>query len=218
MRVQVGLTEATLVEAASVLSDAFADYPVEISFTPESLQRMRSMDDVVFEACALARGLDGRLLGVGLAALRNGCGRVAAMGVAREAHRQGVGQTLGEALLDSLGRAGARKVILEALTVNKPALALYQERLRFTRRRRLIGFTRPVGGEPIDQARWESALSDGGEPDSWQLQNVVRAARSQADLIAVPAVVPERHAVAQLLREEGFAEARIDQYELERCV
>ncbi len=216
MKVHVGLTEAALVEAASVLSDAFAEYPVDVSFTPASLRRMRRLDDVVFEACALARGPDGRLLGVGLAAVRNRCGRVAAMGVVREAHRQGVGQALGEALLDSLGRAGVRSVILEALTVNKPALALYEERLRFTRRRRLIGFTRPAGSKPIDQARWNAALSHPGEPDSWQLVPVVRAARSQVDLISVPAVIPERHPVAQLLREEGFSEADIDQYELER--
>ena len=216
MRVQVGLTEATLVEAASVLSDAFAEYPVEMSFTPESLRRMCIADDVVFEACALARGRDGRLLGIGLSALRNDCGRVAAMGVVRDAHRQGIGQSLGETLLASLSLAGARRVILEALTSNKAALALYQERLRFTCRRRLIGFARPVGNKPIEQSRWENALSHPSEPDSWQLARVVRAARSQVDLTSVPAVIPERHPVAQLLREEGFTEAPIDQYELER--
>ena len=216
MRVELGLTEATLIEAASVLSDAFAEYPVEISFTPQSLRSMCDADDVVLDACALARGHDGRLLGVGLAALRDGCGRVAAMGVAREAHRRGIGQALGEAVVGSLRSAGARSVILEALTVNKPALALYEERLRFTRRRRLIGFTRPAGSKPIDQPRWDEALSQRGEPDSWQLARVVRAARSELDLTWVPAVIPERHPVARLLQDEGFSEALIDQYELER--
>lgn len=218
MRVELGLTEATLVEAASVLSDAFAEYPVEISFTPESLKRTCGIDDVVFEACALARGDDGRMLGVALAALRSSCGRIAAMGVLRVAHRQGVGQALGEAVLDSLRRAGAGRVMLEALTVNKPALALYEQRLQFMRRRRLVGFTRAAGSKPIDQPDWDDALADPGEPDSWQLAAVVRGARSQPDLVSVPAVVPEHHAVAHLLRREGFTEAQIDQYELERAL
>jgi GNAT superfamily N-acetyltransferase len=216
MRVELGLTEATLVEAASVLSDAFAEYPVEISFTPQSLRSMCEADDVVFDACALARRRDGRLLGVGLGALRGRCGRVAAMGVARDAHRQGIGQALGEAVVSSLRSAGARSVVLEALTVNKPALTLYEQRLRFTRRRRLIGFSRPAGSKPIGQARWDDALSQRGEPDSWQLARVVSAARSQVDLTSVPAVIPERHPVARLLQDEGFSEAPIDQYELER--
>jgi GNAT superfamily N-acetyltransferase len=203
-------------EAAAVLRDAFADYPVQISFTPESLRRMCTEDDVVLDACALARGPEGRLLGVALAAVRGECGRIAAMGVIRQAHRQGVGQALGEAALNSLSRAGARRVILEALTVNRPALALYQERLRFTCRRRLVGFIRRQGSKPIAPSRWEDALSQRGEPDSWQLARAVRAARSQIDLSSVPAVIPERHPVAGLLREEGFSAAAIDQYELER--
>jgi hypothetical protein len=39
---------------------------------------------------------------------------------------------------------------------------------------------------------------------------------SRPDLVAVPAVVPERHAVAQLLRDAGFDRAPVDQYEFER--
>jgi GNAT superfamily N-acetyltransferase len=218
MQMHLGMTEANLEEAAAALSDAFAEYPVPMGFTPESLSGMCSADDVVFEACALARSATGRLLGVGLAALRGDCGRLAAMGVVRDAQRGGVGHAVAEAVLDSLRSIGARRVVLEALTVNAPGLALYERRLGFARRRRLIGFTRPPGREPIDAARWEEALSRADEPDSWQLVRVVQAVRSQADPVSVPAVVPERHSVAALLRAAGFAEADIDQYELARAL
>jgi hypothetical protein len=48
------------------------------------------------------------------------------MGVRRGAGRTGLGLMLGKALLSALGGAGAREVILEALTVNAPALELYE--------------------------------------------------------------------------------------------
>lgn len=218
LKIHCGLGGAPLVEVAAVLTDAFADYPVEISFTPDSLSARCAADDVVSDACGLAFDRSGRLLGVCLAALRGDCGRVAAMGVAREAHRRGIGRALVETVLQTLHRAGARRVILEALTVNAPALALYETQLGFRRRRRLIGFTRPPGGEPVRQSQWERVLLDHSEPDSWQLARAIAAARRKADLVSVAPVIPEHHPVAALLREAGFAQAAIDQYELERSL
>lgn len=121
-------------------------------------------------------------------------------------------------MLDALASVGAREVVLEALTVNVPALGLYQRHFGFELRRRLVGFERRPGGKPIDPAHWEQALAATREPASWQLDHVVRAAREQADLTSVPAVVPERHAVAAMLAEEGFALAEMDQYELGRSL
>jgi GNAT superfamily N-acetyltransferase len=212
------MTAAEFGEVAGVLSDAFADYPLAMTFTPDTLASMRRVDHRRLDTCALARASDGRLLGVGLGGQRGGCGRLAAMGVARAAHRRGLGHGLGEAVLDSLRGAGADRVVLEALTVNTPALTLYERRLGFTRLRRLVGFTRPSGGEPIPPVAWEQALASGDEPDSWQLAHVVARARCAFDPVFVPAVVPERHPVAQLLRDAGFAESEIDQYELGRSV
>jgi ribosomal protein S18 acetylase RimI-like enzyme len=213
-----GMTVAEFSEVAGVLSDAFADYPLAMTFTPDTLAGMCRADDLRLDTCALARASDGRLLGVGLGGLRGGCGRLAAMGVTRAAHRRGLGQGLGQAVLDALRRAGADRVVLEALTVNRGALALYEGRLGFKRLRRLVGFTRAAGGEPIPPLAWEQALGSGDEPDSWQLAHVVARARRAADPVFVPAVVPERHPIARLLRDAGFAEAEIDQYELARSV
>ncbi len=216
LQIQLGVADDELAEAAEVLEDAFAGYPVEISFTADSLRGSFAAEDVLPEACALARGRDGRLVGVGLAALRGERGRIAAMGVRREVYRGGIGLMVGRAVLAALAAAGAREVVLEALSVNAPALALYEGDLGFARRRRLVGFTRAPGGDPIPASSWEQALAAGGEPDSWQLRRAVSDAREQADLVSVPAVVPERHPVAQLLRDAGFEEAAIDQYELAR--
>lgn len=218
VRIEAGLPDGELAEAAGALSDAFAEYPVRLEFTADSLRATLVAEDVIPEACRRARDPGGRLLGVGLAALRATRGRVAAMGVVRGAHRMGVGRALGEGLLEALTEAGAREVVLEALTTNTAALALYERRLGFERRRRLIGFERPAAGEPIDDARWEQALAAGGEPDSWQLARVVRRARAQRELVSVPAVVPERHAIAAMLSEAGFVPGPIAQYELGRSV
>lgn len=218
MKVGLGLAAADMAEVAAVLSDAFADYPVPMTFTPEILQRMCAEEDVVLEACGLVRDRDGRLLGAGLAALRGDCGRIAAMGVRQDAQRRGVGRALGDALLGSLSRAGASRVILEALTINQPALRLYEAGLGFRRRRRLVGFERRPGGPPIEPSAWDRALTADGEPSSWQLAAVVRIARRQSDLVFVPAVVPEQHPVARLLADAGFAEAQVDQFELERAL
>ncbi|MGH2909192.1 MAG: GNAT family N-acetyltransferase [Solirubrobacteraceae bacterium] len=213
--VREGISDADLPEVAEVLSDAFAEYPFTISFTARTLHAMFGAEDVRSEACRLAHG-NGRLVGVGLAALRGDHGRVAAMGVGRDAHRTGVGRAVGESLLAGLAGAGARDVVLEALTVNAPALALYEGPLGFDRRRRLVGFTRACGGPSIASERWDEALAAGGEPDSWQLRRVVRRSRETSDLVSVPPVVPERHPVADLLRKAGFEHAEIAQYELGR--
>ena len=218
MGVTAGLAEAHLDQAALVLTDAFAEYPVELSFTPASLRRMCEADDVILDACVVARAGDGRLLGVGLAALRQHRGRVAAMGVARDAQHRGIGRALGHAVLDALCRRGAREVVLEALTVNAPALALYEQHLHFTRQRRLVGFTRPPGGPPISQRQWAQAAARGEEPDSWQLARVVQGARAQADLTTVPAVIPEHHPIARMLEDAGLRHASIEQYELNRSM
>jgi hypothetical protein len=85
-----------LAEVAATLDDAFADYPIDLDFTADSLRAMFAAEDVRPGACRLARGPDGRLLGAGLAALRGDRGRIAAMGVRREADRRvGLGSGAG---------------------------------------------------------------------------------------------------------------------------
>jgi ribosomal protein S18 acetylase RimI-like enzyme len=216
VEVLTGVTGADLPAVAAALSDAFAGYPVALAFTAESLRAMVAEDDVVPAISQLARDRRGRIAGVGLAALRGRRGRIAAMGVTRSRHRNGVGQAIGEALLAALARAGATDVVLEALTVNAPALALYEGRLGFARRRRLVGFGRAAGGPAIAAQAWDEALRAGWEADSWQLAAVARRAREREDLVSVPAVVPEQHPVAGLLRDAGFRETAIAQYELRR--
>jgi ribosomal protein S18 acetylase RimI-like enzyme len=214
-RLQRGIADGELDEVAAALVDAFADYPVQMGFTGDVLRSIFVEDDVVPGACRLVREDDGEMVGVGLAARRGEQGRIAAMGVTRSAARTGVGRILGEALLAAFGDAGASEVILEVLTVNEPAIALY-EGLGFSRRRRLVGFDRSPGGGPITAARWDEPLADGSEPPSWQLDRVIASARGQVDLVRVPAVVPEHHPVARLLLGSGFERAPIEQFEMER--
>ena len=105
---------------------------------------------------------------------------------------------LAESLLEAFAEAGAREVILEALTVNEPAISLY-EGLGFYVRRRLIGFDR-LAGRRVDHgdAVGRGARRRTSSPASWQLGRVLATARRQADPVRVPAVVPERHPVARL--------------------
>lgn len=219
-RIDVALPSSALAEVAAALDDAFADYPVRLHFSEAALREMITGEGVRLSASCCARGADGALLGVGLGALRGTRGRVAAMGVVRAAQGSGIGERVGEALLAALHRAGATDVVLEALTINAPALSLYEDRLGFVRRRRLVGFARPPGGPAVPDDGWRAALHEagrpGGEPPSWQLPRLVARARATVDLVSVPAVVPEHHPVADLLRGSGFVETEIDQYELAR--
>jgi GNAT superfamily N-acetyltransferase len=83
-----------------------------------------------------------------LVARRGWTARIAAMGIVPSHRARGLGRVaLGE-VIDDLRRLGDRRLLLEVIDTNEPAVRLYSG-LGFEARRRLIGYRRPsAAGKP----------------------------------------------------------------------
>ncbi|NBJ09322.1 GNAT family N-acetyltransferase [Microvirga arsenatis] len=81
-----------------------------------------------------------------LVARRGWTARIAAMGIVPSHRARGLGRSaLGE-VIDDLRGLGDRRLVLEVIDSNEPAIRLYSS-LGFRTRRRLIGYRRPAGPE-----------------------------------------------------------------------
>ncbi|MBM6582524.1 GNAT family N-acetyltransferase [Microvirga sp. BT689] len=109
-----------------------------------------------------------------LVARRGWTARIAAMGIVPAYRARGLGRTaLGE-VIDDLRKLGDRRLLLEVIDTNEPALRLYRS-LGFEVRRRLIGYRRPAAaGTP-------SAVADLVEVDPLSIARRL-AAEGPADL------------------------------------
>ena len=133
---------------------------------------------------------DGRPVGILLVARRGWTGRIAAMGVAPEARRRGLGRrAMAEAIGDA-GSRGDRAMVLEVFEQNGPARSLYAG-LGFRARRRLVGYgkgrsTAAPGTDDViselDPLELARVVAREGEPDlPWLLSaEALSAATSPA--------------------------------------
>src|SRR4051812_44851211 len=144
------VAECTAAEVAAALGRAFAGYIVPLNFTAEAYERRFRAEDLdpytsrVYE-------WDGAAAGVMLIARRGWSSRIAAMGLAPELRGGGVGRrVLGETIAEARAR-GERRMVLEVIEGNAPAVALYTK-LGFRPRRRLVGYRWEVQiPEPSDR-------------------------------------------------------------------
>lgn len=104
---------------------AFTGYYLPMTQTPSALAEMIRVNDVALSASRVML-LDGALAGIGLVGLRTDRAWIAGMGLDPRWRGHGYGRALLDELLDAARRAGARSAQLEALTINTPALALYE--------------------------------------------------------------------------------------------
>jgi ribosomal protein S18 acetylase RimI-like enzyme len=172
----VPLTARSLDVAAAAIGAGYEGYVVPIRMTAEQLGQR-----VAAEAIDLTRSTlweaAGEPRAILLHARRHGRARIAAIGVSKSARGAGLGRT---AMRHAIGVAradGDRELVLEVVTVNAPALNLYQS-LGFRVVRTLLGyeFDLPAadsGASPLDlldpavAARRLFAFCDTGLP--WQL-------------------------------------------------
>lgn len=126
-------------ELAESLTLAFTDYIMPAHFTPEFLAVMTRNDSIDLSASRIVTR-EGRLAGMALIARRGNRSRLAAMGIAPEARRQGVGRQLMERLIAEARTRGEEAMELEVIEQNSPAVQLYR-RVGFSPLRRLVGFT-----------------------------------------------------------------------------
>ncbi len=129
----------TATELAEIFNRGFEDYFIPFSFLPESFETFVKRDEIDL---ALSRVLlkDNAPVGLGLIASRGGSvSRLAAMGIAKELRGQGAGTWLVDALLNEARARGDKKMLLEVIYQNDPAVRLY-EKFGFKKMRRLFGF------------------------------------------------------------------------------
>lgn len=169
------VAECTAAEVAAALGRAFAGYIVPLNFTAEAYERRFRAEDLdpytsrVYE-------WEGAPAGVMLIARRGWNSRIAAMGLAPELRGGGVGRrVLAETIAEARAR-GERRMVLEVIEGNAPAVALYTK-LGFRPRRRLVGYRWevqiPEPSDPleeIDPLEFARIVAREGEPDlPWML-------------------------------------------------
>lgn len=148
---------------AELHNSAFAAYPVPASLTAAELRSYLDATDVRLDL-SYAAFLADEPVSFCLGAVRGGRGSIRGEGTEPSHRRRGLGAQVLERTLAGLTAAGAGPVTLEALTVNVPAIRLY-ERYGFERRRRLLGFSlaQPPG------RGWRSLLGSRLQPLPSQL-------------------------------------------------
>jgi GNAT superfamily N-acetyltransferase len=170
------LLEFGLEEAAAVMTRGFADYFVTIRADAATLAAFARVDGVDLAASRVAVR-DGTAVAGALVARRGWSSRLAGMSVVPEARGTGVGRALVERLLEEARGRGERRMELEVIEQNAPAVRLY-ESAGFERRRRLVGaLGRPPAGPVVPSELTEAdprilaaAVAAHGWPDlPWQV-------------------------------------------------
>jgi len=174
------LDTARLDVAADTLKRGFADYFIPIPFAPAMLLNMIPHDGI---APALSRLVlrNDEPIGCALIARRGWTSRLAGMALVPEARRQGVGRWLMGKLIEQARNRADRRMVLEVIEQNEPAVRLY-ESCGFTRVRRLVSLElepaptyaagETAGLEEIDIREVARMVSQYGLHDlPWQLSS-----------------------------------------------
>jgi GNAT superfamily N-acetyltransferase/predicted GNAT family acetyltransferase len=135
--------------AVVLLNRGFADYVIHIEFDQARLLQMMVHDGVDVASSKVILS-DEQAVGVALIARRGWTSRLAAMALVPEARRQGVGRWAMAQLIDEARSRGERRMVLEVIESNEPAVRLYQH-CGFRPLRRLVGYKAlsPDGGDPV---------------------------------------------------------------------
>lgn len=113
------------------MTEAFADYLLDMSYMTEEVTRVRAAKNGVDLACSPGAFADGRLVGLTLVGLGPWGGEPAAFdactGIVKEHRGHGLAGRLFEAALPELRRRGVRRFVLEVLQENAPAVKAYEK-------------------------------------------------------------------------------------------
>ncbi len=179
-------------DLAGLFTAVYAGYwhPVEVDAA--GLRRMVTLHDLDLDASIVAVDA-GTPVAVGVLGIRGRTGWVGGMGVLPERRREGLGRLVTEALLRNAERRGVRRVRLEVLEQNAPALAVY----------RALGFRElgdvvvwqldepPDGDDAVDADVDDvvAELAPSGADAPWQRNaaTIARLRDAGAELVAVRA-------------------------------
>ena len=170
------LADAPADVAARAQCRGFENYFVPVNLYAASFTSRIEADNVDPRLSWIYETADGPA-GILLVARRGTTSRIAALGLAPELRGQGLGRKAMEQAIAQARERGDERMVLEVISANEAALALYAG-LGFERRRRLVGWRHPeAAGEegpdtldevaPSTSAAWLQAWSD--DDLSWPL-------------------------------------------------
>jgi len=137
---------------AQLLNQGFSDYIVPIHIGLEQFYSMLRYDSIDITSSRVVLR-EGKGVGAALIARRGWSSRLAGMAISPEARGQGVGRWLMKNLIEDAKERGDRRMELEVIEQNGPAVSLYQN-AGFSTLRRLISYRleNPTGeGYPIEE-------------------------------------------------------------------
>jgi RimJ/RimL family protein N-acetyltransferase len=161
-------TELARPALAELFTAAYEDYYVPFQIDEARLAHMVDAFDLDLDRSLVAWEGEEKvgLANLGLRGERTWLGGV---GVVKASRRRGIGEQLTRALLDQAREADAREMVLEVITQNEPAIALY-EKLGFRKTRELDVLTleRAEGGSADEIDLDEARRLIAGEREPWQ--------------------------------------------------
>ncbi len=166
--------EFGVANTAKLLNQGFSDYIVPIQIGLEQFYGMLRCDsiDITHSRVVIQ---DGEAVGAALIAIRGWNSRLAGMSITPGSRGQGVGRWLMKELIREARERGDRRMELEVIEQNGPAVSLYQN-AGFVMLRRLVSYAvaEPEGEscpvEEIDLRSLGRLVSSYGLPDlPWQI-------------------------------------------------
>ncbi|MCU0507818.1 MAG: GNAT family N-acetyltransferase [Anaerolineae bacterium] len=134
-------------ERAALMNLAYADYNIPLHVDADALARMDYLYDVDPDASVVAER-DGALIGQALLSRRGERAWVSAVGTVPAARRQGVARAMMLALIANARDLGLRDVVLEVISENTRAHALYLD-LGFRDVRELLTWRLAADADPL---------------------------------------------------------------------
>lgn len=169
------MTDCDLSEVASVINRGFSDYFVKIEVDAAGLTHMAAQEGIqLSDSRVVLRGDE--MVAAGLVARRGWSSRLAGMAVVPGARGEGVGRFLTTRLIAESVERRERRMELEVIEANTPAVSLY-EKTGFRKIRRLVSYDLSEPGEgqkaeltEIDIRQAAAQVTRHGLPDlPWQV-------------------------------------------------
>jgi ribosomal protein S18 acetylase RimI-like enzyme len=170
------VAELSPAQAAAAMEHCFQGYIIPIRMTPKGWD-LRYRREHLDPWASYVYERNGEPAAVAFVCRRGWTSRVAAMAVAPEARRIGLGRRVMQDAVDQARARGDRSLLLEVIEQNTPAVKLYKS-LGFRMKRRLVGYRWEPEAAPgpadtleeIDPLELSRVVHHEGEPDlPWML-------------------------------------------------
>lgn len=153
--------EYSLAELAGLFTESFKDYFVPVKFNEQALMEIVRRDSVDLSVSRVLLS-DGKPTGIALIARRGWENRVAAMAIIPEMRGKATGSWMMERLIEDAKERNTRKLWLEVIEANTPAIRIY-EKNGFQKIRKLVGFSGSIEADDSDSDLQEVDLREFGK-------------------------------------------------------